>query len=312
MGGNEKRMITEEIEELFRTVTESLVATIDSRDPITAGHSMRVAIFVSKFCDAVNRVDEGFYKGVYFSESEKKEVFYAALLHDIGKIGVSERILMKEERLNSEEFLALKYKIAYHKERLINKKREGGISNSDIEVLYNLDNYISELTRINAMDKLSIEDQALIDEIGGVQFVDLDGSEKTLLNNFEKNNLLAARGNLTVNEWDRMTLHPMMTYEVLKDIKWSKDLIRVPEIAAAHHEKLNGMGYPLGLKGDEILIQSRMLAIVDVYDALTAKDRMYKAAVSLEATMKILRENADYGELDKELCEIFIKERVYE
>ena len=128
----------------------------------------------------------------------------------------------------------------------------------------------------------------------------------------EYENLIIKRGNLTEKERNEINSHVGHSYKILKDIKWTKDLKSVPHIASAHHEKLDGTGYPLGLKEDEISVQARILAILDIFEALTARDRPYKPPMSVEKAISIIQKEVEDNHLDKELFEIFMQEKIYE
>lgn len=144
-----------------------------------------------------------------------------------------------------------------------------------------------------------------------VLYIDDTGKKVKLLTDNDYVNLSIKRGNLNAEERDLMNNHPLYTYDVLKEIAWTDALGQVPFIAASHHEKLCGKGYPWGLKDEDIPLFSRILAIADIFDALTAKDRPYKPALSIERTIDILKDEADRNNLDKELVNLFIEEKSY-
>lgn len=131
-----------------------------------------------------------------------------------------------------------------------------------------------------------------------------------LLDDFEFEHLTAKKGNLIAVEWEKMKSHASMTETFLKEIPWLRDLKNVPLIAASHHEKLDGSGYPRGLSGDEITLQMRILSIVDIFEALTAVDRPYKAAITIPKALKILWEEANDGKLDQKLLQFFEEHNV--
>ena len=133
-----------------------------------------------------------------------------------------------------------------------------------------------------------------------------------MLDKFEYENLSIKRGNLTASERKEIELHVVHTWNILNGIKWNKSLKDVPLIAGSHHEKMNGKGYPKGLKGDEIPIQARILAILDIFEALTARDRPYKKPMSVERAIEILGKEVENNNLDKELFEIFMNEKIFE
>lgn len=305
----ERNILHEEIERLVKTFIESLVMALDQRDPITAGHSMRLAQYSLALCKAVNEKDDGVYQDTFFDEKQLKEVYYAALLHDIGKIGVREDILLKRNRLSDDAIEAIKYRMYFH---YLNKK-DVSEKLSDFESYYvnNISDSISEIESINKVGYLPDEKLEFLNKIKSLNFTDLEGTIKPLLSDEEYDNLAVRRGNLTEEQRLLIQEHPAFSFKVLNEISWSSELDQVPMIASSHHEKLSGKGYPLGLTADDISVQARILAIADIYDALTAKDRPYKPALSIERSISILQEECDRNSLDLDLFNIFKEYKVY-
>jgi len=155
------------------------------------------------------------------------------------------------------------------------------------------------------------EEVELLKKISSIPFIDIDGQSKQLLSERELNKLLVRKGNLTSDERDIIQQHPSLTHTILKSISWGKNLKNVPLIAACHHEKLNATGYPWNLKDEDIPFPSKILAIVDIFDALTAEDRPYKPPLSHDVTFRILHEEAANNHIDKDLLTIFKEEKVY-
>jgi len=307
----ERSKLMEDIEKLFDAFVESMVTTIEKRDPTTSGHSIRVARYIGKFAEAVNRTDYGKYKDLTFSEADIKELYYAGLLHDVGKIGVSESVLLKRDRLTPEELEVILYRIAYLKKELELKQVKGEIMPDEADLLGNLDEYARFISSINTKGFVTDEEQEKIRNVSSVQFTDINGMPGPLLTEHEVRNLTIKRGNLTEDERNQMNQHAAYTYQILKDIPWTKDLQEIPTIAAAHHEKLNGTGYPYRLTEERIPPQSKMLAIIDIFEALTAVDRPYKPAIPADKALKIIEEEVSRNSLDKDLYEIFLKEELY-
>ena len=190
-------------EKLFKSAIHAIVTTIDARDPVTKGHSERVA-----------RYSIALGKKLNLSDKELKTLEYAALLHDVGKISV-------------------------------------------------------------------------------------------------KDNILSKPGIYTSEEYEEVKKHAESTKQILERIYFPDEQKDLPLIAAIHHEKLDGSGYPFGLKNNDIPLLARILAVVDIYDALVAYDRPYKPAMSIEEALKTLREETDKGKLDKKLVDIFINNKLY-
>jgi len=152
----------------------------------------------------------------------------------------------------------------------------------------------------------------VLKEVAEIRFTDIDGQQRNLLDEFELENLSVRFGTLTAEEREIINRHVEYTYEILKGIPWPAGLTRVPEIAASHHEKLNGEGYHKGLRESEISLPSRILAIIDIYEALTSPDRPYRKERSKEEALSIIRREVEGGYLDPDIFEIFVKEKVFE
>lgn len=294
----------------LRAWTEAFVTTLshalDTRDASTSMHSNRIAIYAKKTAEAINRVKYGAFKNLTFTPEEISELHYAALLHDIGKLGVREHILHKAKRLTDDRMTIIRYKFALCQNQLSTMP----ITEAS-HTLKQLEQDYHHLLSINAKDYLPPEDSALIAKLAKQSFKDFDGSDKMLLDEFEVQHLSVVRGNLTNEEREQMMTHSSMTYTLLKGIPWPEGLRRVPEIAATHHEKLDGSGYYNGLKADDILLQARILAIVDIFEALTAVDRPYRKRKTVTEALDVLAHEVGLGQLDGDVFDVFVQEKVY-
>lgn len=304
----ERTELYDEIQELLSSFIQAMVTTLDSRDTTTSGHSRRLAGYALGFIEAINKVDYGIFKDTFFTREEIKELYYSALLHDIGKIGVSELVLQKRTKISPETVELLEFKFSYIKDKLIAKDQK----NSD-EILFieKFSNYIDIIKTINEKPFLTDSEEMLINELNRFKF-NLDGKEIHLLRENEYKNLVIKHGNLTEEERIQINAHVQYSFNILNDIKWIKQLKNVPMIASSHHEKMDGTGHPRGLKGDEISIQARILAILDIFEALTARDRPYKPPMSVERAISILEKEVEANHLDKNLFEVFMKEKIFE
>lgn len=304
----ERTILYEEIQELLSSFIQAMVTTIDSRDITTSGHSRRLAGYALGFAEAINRVDYGEYKEIFFTKEEIKELYYSALLHDIGKVGVKEHVLQKRTKISEETLELLEFKFLYFKDKIANK-----LNRTNVEVLFlnKFDTYLNMVKSVNQKPFLTDEEEKLLIELNNFRFV-IDKVEYNLFKDYEFENLKIKKGNLTENEREEINSHVTYSFNILKDIKWIKDLKRVPIIAGSHHEKIDGTGYPNGLKGKEISIQARILGILDIFEALTARDRPYKPAMSVEKAIIILEKEVEDNHLDKSLFDIFMKEKIYE
>lgn len=323
----ETAILYEEIRRLFEGFVKASVEAIESRDPTTSGHSRRVADLTVGLAKVVDRESSGPYADASFSPEDLRELEYASLLHDFGKIGVREKVLVKAKKLYDERLELLRLRFDYvarsiENDVLARKVRllENGGSK---EQLAALDAELTErraaieaswasVLSANEPTVLSQGDFARIEEIARETYADLRGEVRSLLDDEEVTCLKVSRGSLTNQEFDEIRSHVSHTFRFLSRIPWGKSLQRVPVIAGAHHERLNGTGYPNRLKAEEIPVQSKMMSIADIYDALTASDRPYKKAVPVERAIDILDYSVKDGHLDPELVRIFKEARVWE
>jgi len=313
----ENAHLYKEIADLFESVVHFSASAIDERDPATAGHSRRVAMYALATAKALDK----------FDDDELRELEYAAWLHDVGKIGVREHILNKENKLYPRELdmlrerfeaARLSHKAAYV-EKIASLAAKGAPAEKISKLEQQLDDKLKQLSEdmafieeVNRPGYTSDEKKKRIDRIARMSFVDSLGNRRRLLTGEEARALKVTRGNLTDAERKIMNAHVTSTYKVLRQIPFSQRLKRVPEIASCHHERLDGSGYPNGLKGKQVTLQSKILALVDVYDALTAQDRPYKPAMPVQKALGIIEEEVNAGRLDKDVYKAFLKHKVYE
>jgi response regulator RpfG family c-di-GMP phosphodiesterase len=259
---------------------------------------------------AINGIDEGRFKEVTFTEDQLEELEFAGLLHDIGKLVIPDAVLDKQNKLTDDRMRIIEYRFSFAREQI--RTRAGGALTPAVrEELKRMDHYLTELKRINIPRGMKDEDLALLEEIRGRTFTDVDGKEQTLLTDFEYENLSVRRGNLTASERQQIENHIVETWDMLKTIPWPKYLRRIPNIASTHHEKLDGVGYPWKLEGDEIPLAGKILAVADIFEALTAQDRPYKPPIPIPRAIEIVRSEVEAGHLDKDIFDIFLKYKVY-
>lgn len=294
----ERSLLFEDIEHLLDSMIHTLVTALDQRDPITAGHSLRVSSYAMALADAVTK-DDNYFKDFQFSPEEMRELKIAGMLHDVGKIGVREYVLMKQNKLSDDSILQIKWRYKY---LALQFQEEASFLNSA---------YL-KLETINKSGFLNDEDLALLNQLKTLEKCDASGEAIKLLTDSEYECLSVKRGNLTAAERKEINDHVVHSYRILSGIDWTKNLKQVPRIASDHHEKLNGTGYPEGRNEAQLEIRSRILAIADIFDALTAKDRPYKPAIPIPKSLDILKEEAEKGGLDPILVQLFIEKNVYE
>lgn len=321
----ENATLYKEIDQLFEGFVRASVVAIESRDPTTSGHSERVANLTLGIAENLERVDKGPYSGICFSTDDMREIRYAALLHDFGKVGVRENVLVKENKLYPGELAAIETRFrALHAQKraaflqaTIEALRSGSELPIDFEAammseLDELERFIAFIQQCNRPTVLDSSGFERLREIAELEYTDIDGTKSPILSERELERLSIPRGSLDQHERLEIESHVTHTFRFLSQIPWTRDLRRVPEIAYAHHEKLDGFGYPRQLQQEQIPIQSRMMTVADIYDALTASDRPYKRAVPHERALSILEDEAGMGKLDETLLGIFIEAKVHE
>ncbi len=326
----ENSHLYEAIQKLFEGFVRASVHAIEARDPATSGHSFRVANLTVAFAEAVNRAESGPYRNRSFSRSEIKEIRYASLLHDFGKVGVREEVLIKANKLYPQQldlvhqrfqFVKRSMEVASLQSRLkylLEKGRESylaRLANFDSELavqLKEMDDFFQVVCKADIPTVLPDGDFDRLHEIASRRYPDYDGMEKPLLTPDEVRLLSIRQGSLDDEERLQIESHVVHTYNFLQQIPWTSEIRNVPQIAVAHHEKMNGQGYPYKLTAPQIPVQTRMMTISDIFDALSAADRPYKKAVGQERALEILGQSVEDGELDPELFKIFAEAKVYE
>lgn len=326
----ENSLLYESINRLFESFVTASVTAIEQRDPTTSGHSSRVAQLTCELAQVIDSASDGRLADVRFSPDQMREIRYASLLHDFGKVGVREKVLVKEKKLYPlqldtirSRFDALIRDIRLEAEREKNRYLiQNGRSGYE-EFAAEVDRRAAEQLRLIETDyRLILESNEptvlpegnfeALERIANRSVDSWTGEVVPLLRQEEVRYLSIRRGNLDPEERREIESHVTNTFHFLSKIPWTRDLEGVPLIASAHHEKVNGRGYPHGLQGDQIPLQSRMMTVSDIYDALTAADRPYKKAVPLERALDILQMEMRDGLLDGDVVNIFIDSRIWE
>ena len=325
----ENANLYQDIQLLFEGFISASVQAIESRDPSTSGHSQRVAALTCRLAEAINQTETGPYAHIRFAPDQIKEIRYAAVLHDFGKVGVREHILLKARKLYPAQLDLVKSRFDFIKRTLetdILRQKLGlfeAHAGENIEFLQaRLDQRLRQQLReiddtlffILKCNEPTAQDPAVIarlKDIARQEYPSFDGP-KPYLTKDETEALSVLEGSLTHDERRQIEHHVSHTFEFLSKIPWMRSLKFVPEIAWCHHEKLDGNGYPRKLSKDKIPLQARMMAICDIYDALTAADRPYKAAIPSPEALRRLAHQAQEGKIDPDLFMIFENSRVYE
>ncbi|MBV9864246.1 MAG: GAF domain-containing protein [Abitibacteriaceae bacterium] len=331
----ENNILLKEIENLFDKFVMASSSAIEDRDPSTSGHSARVTILTVGLAEAASEATEGPFKDVHFTPDQIKELRYASLLHDFGKIGVRENILTKSHKLEPWRFQVVEDRLLLLRRSLetqyANRKvtalmeypREQAldiVEDLDIQLkaqLESLDSDLALLIRANDPSATFLPDeeygrqQEVLQKLSRLTYVDKNGHEQQLLTEEEIRALSVRKGSLTPDEYAQIQEHAALSFQFLIQIPWTAEFANIPNIAHCHHEKLNGKGYPRGITAPDIPLQSRMMTVSDMYDALTAADRPYKKAMPVNKALQILEWEARDGGLDRDVLDLFVNQKIY-
>ncbi|MDP3909627.1 MAG: HD domain-containing phosphohydrolase [Gemmatimonadales bacterium] len=326
----ENSRLYEDIERLFEGFVLAAVHAIEQRDPTTYGHSGRVAGMTVGLAEVVDRASDGPYRSIKFTREQVREIRYAALLHDFGKVGVREQVLVKAKKLYPSDLSLVRHRHAFIRrtaEREFWRKRAeylethgktgykdfiGELEAAHAAELKDLDRFLEVVMQAN---EPSILPAGSFDELqawGQRSYLGFDGAMEPFLSPDEMRYLTIRKGSLDDAERHEIESHVTHTFQFLQRIPWTRELQQIPLIAYGHHEKMDGRGYPRRIGAEAIPIQTRMMTISDIYDALTAQDRPYKRAVSLERALDILSQEVKEGQLDSDLFGLFVDGRVFQ
>jgi HD-GYP domain-containing protein (c-di-GMP phosphodiesterase class II) len=325
----ENGRLYQDIEKLFEGFVQASVKAIEQRDPTTSGHSLRVSQMTVGLAEVVDRVEKGAYAATRFSYEQMKEIRYAALLHDFGKVGVREDILVKAKKLYPLQIDLIAHRFDYlYMELAARMERE------KVQILLELDRP-QALIRIDSLEeeyrrrRIQIEKSfdvirqaneptvlpggefERLFEIAQQTYLDPRGVKRPVLTAEEVRYLSIPKGSLSPEERSQIEAHVVHSFNFLLQIPWTKQIREIPRIVRAHHEKLNGTGYPYKLRSPEIPVQAKIMTICDIFDALSASDRPYKKAVVADRALNILEMSVKDKELDPELYRLFLEAKIF-
>lgn len=313
-----------DLENLLESFITAIATAIDEKSPYTGGHVRRVAELTMAIADKINASKEPPYADMFFNEDQMREIRIAAWLHDVGKVTTPEYVVDKSTKLETIcdriELLKTRFEVL-KRDREIELLKAGIASGKNpVQIDANIDNdHFNEMLEddLNFLITSNIGSEFMGNEkierlkaIAKRKWV-YNGEEMNFLTEDEINNLSIQRGTLTEDERNVINNHAIITYKMLSKLPFPKKLRNVSVYASSHHERPNGSGYPLGLKGEELSLQSRILCLADIFEALTAKDRPYKKGKTISEVLKIMGFMVKDGHIDRELYEFFIREKIH-
>ena len=326
----ENARLYEDIENLFEGFIKASVIAIDQRDPTTSGHSVRVATLTCDIAEVADRATDGPFRDTTFSRDQMRELRYAGLLHDFGKVGVREDVLVKSkklplillERIEARfDLIRRTLESDFHQKRAEYLLKHGkddfdaflqGLEEEYEASQSQVDRFQEAIRESNVPKVLPEASAEILKDIAATTFRDFTHQQVPYVTPEELHFLSIPKGSLDPDERLQIESHVTHTYNFLKQIPWTSNLAQVADIAHGHHEKLDGTGYPRGIQASQIAIQTRMMTVSDIFDALTASDRPYKKALPAQRAIEILDMEAKAGMLDRSVVELVLASEVHQ
>jgi len=310
------RHLVNQLEGLFESFINLMNSAIDEKSPYTGGHCQRVPVLTMLLAEAVNETDSGPLSAFHMSDKDRYELKIAGLLHDCGKVTTPVHVVDKATKLET----------IYDRIHLIDTRLE--VLKRDVEIqwlrreiddkrkrdlLREFDDARRFLHACNiGSERMKDEDVEHVKRIARHRWIDVSGHEADFLTADEVKNLTIRAGTLTEDERKIINHHIVATIKMLESLPWPKHLTNVPEYAGGHHERMDGKGYPKGLKREQMSVQARCMGIADIFEALTAKDRPYKKGKTLSESLEILGRMKENHHVDPDLFDIFVRRKVYQ
>ena len=321
-----QRRLISELQVLFESFIKMIASAIDDKSPYTGGHCRRIPVLTMQLAEAVHETDNGPLADFKIDNKDRYELETAAWLHDCGKVVTPEHVMDKSTKLET-----IFDRISIMETRFVVLLRDAEISR--LQALLDPDLSDSERqeldheyqARCNQIQDdlkflqetniggefLSEQDIARLTDLSKIKWTDVNGEVQPLITEDELTNLSIRRGTLNDDEREIINNHIVATIKMLESLPFPRNLKNVPEYAGGHHEKMDGTGYPRGLKKEEMSVQARIMAIADIFEALTASDRPYKSGKKLSECLKIMSFMKRDQHIDPDIFEVFIKNKVY-
>ena len=318
----DQQQLIDRLHRLFESLIDLINGAIDEKSPYTGGHCRRVPELTMMLAEAADRTDTGPLAPFHMTERDRHELKLAGMLHDCGKITTPVHVVDKATKLETIhdriheldvrfDVLAGDAHVAMLEAIAAGASVETARVHYESEVAALRDDRAFLHAANVGSERMSEEDVRRIYAIARREYRGLDGNARPFLSENEVANLTIRYGTLTADEREIINRHIIATIHMLEALPGPRHLRNVPEYAGGHHERMDGRGYPRGLKREQMSWQARMMGIADVFEALTAKDRPYKRAKTLSESMTIMARMAREGHLDPDLFDVFVRQKVY-
>ena len=318
----DKQRLIERLEALFESLVHLINDAIDEKSAYTGGHCRRVPELAMMLAEAAHRTSSGPLADYRMSEAERRELWFAALLHDCGKITTPVHVVDKATKLSGifdrMALIEARFELAARDAYIARLEAvAAGENEAAAESRYRAEIVALDADRVflreanRGSERMPDEDVARVRAIAARAIRGADGESRPLLSEDEVTNLTIRYGTLNAAERAIVNRHVSTTIRMLESLPWPRQLARVPEYAGGHHERVDGTGYPRGLKREQMSLPARMIAIADVFEALTAEDRPYKRAKTVAESLAILGQMKLSGHVDPDLFDVFVRERVW-
>ena len=320
------KQLIDDLKSLFDSFIKTIATGIDAKSPYTGGHCKRVPALTLALADAASKVEDGPLKDFSLSESERYSLEVASWLHDCGKLVTPIHIVDKATKLETIHdrihLVDTRFEVLKRDAEIRKLKRQLDAGSHSAEASLIEQEFEQEIRQIEEQREvirkcnfgsefMAPELQEKVKEIGAISWRNENGETVPFLSEDELYNLLIPSGTLTREEREIINDHIVVTIKMLKSLDFPKEMENVPEYAGGHHERMDGKGFPLGLKRNQMSVPARVMAIADVFEALTAKDRPYKEAKKLSEALSILGIMKQNNHIDPDLFDIFLHEKIY-
>jgi HD-GYP domain-containing protein (c-di-GMP phosphodiesterase class II) len=313
------RMLINQLEQLFESFINMINSAIDEKSPYTGGHCQRVPALTMMLAEAVNETEAGPLREFHMNDKDRYELKIAGLLHDCGKVTTPVHVVDKATKLETIydriHLIDTRFEILKRDAEIAMLKAGGGPEARARyrEQLRQIEEDRMFLRAANiGGERMHDDDIERVRRIAECRWTDISGHEAKFLSDDELKNLTIRAGTLTAEERQIINHHIVATIKMLEALPWPRHLKNVPEYAGGHHERMDGKGYPRGLKGEQMSVQARVMGIADIFEALTAKDRPYKKGKTLSESLEILGKFSLNGHIDPDLFDIFVRKKVYQ